>query len=112
MSAKKQTLLFSATMTESTAQLQSLALLQNAYKFDATPTVTTVETLKQFYLFMPLQVKACYLAYVLDVKGPYAVEDNSSDDGEQQEQQTAIVFTSTCKSCQTLAVMLEELDSS
>ena len=38
---------------------------------------------------MPLQVKACYLAYVLDVKGPYAAEDNSSDDGEQQEQQTA-----------------------
>jgi ATP-dependent RNA helicase DDX49/DBP8 len=104
-------------MSENAAELQSLELLSNAYKFDATPTVTTVDQLQQYYLFMPLQVKACYLAYVLATKGPYANDDESSDDesndatlGTQKHHTSAIVFTSTCKSCQTLAVMLEELN--
>jgi hypothetical protein len=102
--------------------------MTDPYKFDATPSITTVKTLKQFYLFIPAQVKTCYLFHLLKLKGPYAhrfdaegklredggSESDSDDDdyengGSQKTKTSAIIFTSTCKACQELTETLLEV---
>jgi ATP-dependent RNA helicase DDX49/DBP8 len=127
METRKQTLLFSATLSKDIVALQSLAMT-DPYQFDATPSITTVKSLKQFYLFIPAQVKSCYLYYLLKTQGPYAHrfdsegklrEDGGSEsesdedeydmEGSQKRKTSAIIFTSTCKACQELCETLIEL---
>ncbi|KAI3988572.1 hypothetical protein MKX01_011469 [Papaver californicum] len=76
----RQTLLFSATMTEN---LQTL--------------LETVESLKQQYVFVPQNVKDVYLLHILSKM-------------EDMRVRSAIIFVSTCRSCHLLSLLLEELE--
>jgi ATP-dependent RNA helicase DDX49/DBP8 len=130
MANRQQTLLFSATMTGSLERLQAMAM-REPLVFNATPTVTTVAGLEQFYLFMPQAVKPCYLAHVLAAHGPRELslrpgrleekeeefakrrwheQQEDDEDGEGAGTRTAcIIFAGTCKMCATLAEMLSQL---
>jgi ATP-dependent RNA helicase DDX49/DBP8 len=65
MHPKRQTLLFSATLTDSLVELEKLAAT-DTLRFDLTSEASKVPSrLLQQYLFMPAQVKMCYLVAVL-----------------------------------------------
>ncbi|XP_031397450.1 DEAD-box ATP-dependent RNA helicase 36 [Punica granatum] len=93
---KRQTLLFSATMT---SELQTLLeLSQNkAYFYEAYEGFRTVDTLKQQYVFIPQNVKEVYLFHLLSKMGEMGIR-------------SAIIFVSTCRTCHLLSSLLEELD--
>ncbi|KAJ3296004.1 hypothetical protein HK104_002085 [Borealophlyctis nickersoniae] len=113
MPKKRQTLLFSATMTPEIEALQFSAdskpfvyhcntrfashcsflirfqaLRRVGYRFD------TVEKLDQRYLFIPSTVRDAYLTHLL----------RDAFDGK-----TMIIFTSKCRTCEHLRIMLREL---
>lgn len=92
----RQTLLFSATMTSDLQTLMELSA-NKAYFYEAYEGFKTVETLKQQYVFIPKNVKDVYLLYILSKLGDMGVR-------------SAIIFVSTCRSCQLLSLLLEELD--
>ncbi|KNC82459.1 hypothetical protein SARC_05251 [Sphaeroforma arctica JP610] len=91
---KRQTLLFSATMHENMGKdhLEFVGCF-NPLRFEAQSSERTISTLEQKYVFVPSQVKDCYLFEFL----------------EKYEDTTAIIFAATCLGCETLAVMLREL---
>lgn len=127
--AKRQTLLFSATMTANLDRLESMALT-NPFRFDATPSVKTVSTLKQFYLFIPAQVKTTYLMYLMTLLNP---TDEEAEDAKQQQQRkpksskrkladmfdltpstakqstSMMIFVSTCHTCELVGEIGREL---
>ncbi|OQS01341.1 DEAD/DEAH box RNA helicase [Achlya hypogyna] len=118
----RQTLLFSATMTADLKDLEAVALT-NPYRFDATPSATTVAQLKQSYLFVPAQIKTTYLMYLMSKlvddtptedkpvkakkskKAPPAVVPTSAEKTESM-----VVFVATCKMCQLVAEIALELE--
>lgn len=61
---ERRTQLFSATMTSKVAKLQR-ACLRNPARVEVASKYSTVDTLRQQYLFIPAKYKDCYLAYVL-----------------------------------------------
>ena len=63
---RRRTLLFSATMTTPLLELEKICM-KNTLKFDLTSSQKVPTTLTQQYLFMPEQVKTCYLIAVLRV---------------------------------------------
>ncbi|RLN96816.1 hypothetical protein BBJ28_00012064 [Nothophytophthora sp. Chile5] len=133
--AKRQTLLFSATMTANLDRLEQTALADDAFRFDATPSVKTVATLKQFYLFIPAQVKMTYLMFLMSLLDPSdedADEEQSSrkasksrsrkgkkeQDMEQllaaassskRQLQSMMIFVSTCRMCELVGEIGNEL---
>lgn len=106
---KRQTLLYSATMTQNIKQLLSLQTLKKPHIYqdedihESDPIVVdgvdkwpTPETLQMEYMFMPQQVKDCYLLYLVrkyldDVPG-------------------MIIFTPSCRLCEELTAMLNFAD--
>mmetsp|Transcript_7561 Transcript_7561/g.10223 ORF Transcript_7561/g.10223 Transcript_7561/m.10223 type:complete len:540 (-) Transcript_7561:126-1745(-) len=94
----RQTLLFSATLTSSIKQLQTLSM-KHAYHFLEYDGVRTVqsEQLKQEYVFIPAKVKEVYLAHILD------------NMEERWGVRSAIIFVATCHACQRLSTMMAEL---
>ena len=91
--SRRQTLLFSATMSRALQRLQRLAL--NApHVADLAPTESVPTNLTLEYIFMPANVRDAYLAHLL--RG-------------LEEGTTAIVFTSTCRSCEELSGTLKAL---
>eukprot|EP00850_Spirogloea_muscicola_P014234 SM000101S09232 [mRNA] locus=s101:52083:55608:+ [translate_table: standard] len=93
---KRQTLLFSATMTFNLRALQDLSLGKSAYKFEVKKGFHTVQQLRQEYLFIPANVKEVYLAHIMGLLEDMAVR-------------SVIVFASTCRSAHLLGLLLEEL---
>ncbi|CAN6477753.1 unnamed protein product [Victoria cruziana] len=93
---ERQTLLFSATMTDELRALHELSV-DKAYFYEAYEGVKTVESLKQQYIFIPKDMKDIYLTHVL-----WKMEENNV--------RSAIVFIATCRACHLLSLMLEELD--
>ncbi|GJV19363.1 DEAD-box ATP-dependent RNA helicase 36 [Tanacetum coccineum] len=93
---KRQTLLFSATMT---SNLQSLLEVSanSAYFYEAYAGFQTVDTLKQQYIHVPKAVKDVYLLHVLS-----RMEDMGI--------RSAIIFVSRCMTCNRLGYLLEELE--
>lgn len=89
---ERRTYLFSATMTKKVRKLQR-ACLRNPVKIEAASKYSTVDTLKQQFIFRPATQKDCYLVYVL-------TEKTGS---------TSMVFTRTCEATQVLALMLRNL---
>ncbi|KMT14028.1 hypothetical protein BVRB_4g078570 [Beta vulgaris subsp. vulgaris] len=88
---ERRTYLFSATMTKKVKKLQR-ACLRNPVKVEAASKYSTVDTLKQEYLFLPSKYKDCYLVYVLmELSG------------------STMVFTRTCEVANLLALMLRNL---
>ena len=79
---RRRTLLFSATLTESLSELETLAM-KDTVKYDLTLTQRVPTRLLQQYLFLPSQVKLCYLVGVIRsviIKQQEALENADSDD--------------------------------
>jgi len=89
---ERQTMLFSATMTDKVAKLQR-ASLKNPVKVSVSTKYSTVDSLMQSFLFIPLSHKNTYLTYIIN-----ELSGNS-----------IIIFTSTCNSAQCVALMLRNL---
>ncbi|ETM53228.1 hypothetical protein L914_03287 [Phytophthora nicotianae] len=126
---KRQTLLFSATMTANLDRLEQTALSDDAFRFDATPSVKTVATLKQFYLFIPAQVKMTYLMYLMKMLDPTDEEEEEQQTrklakGRKKDQdleklldaatskrqlRSMMIFVSTCKMCELVGEIGNEL---
>lgn len=62
---ERRTQLFSATMTNKVQKLQR-ACLSNPVKIEIAHKYSTVDTLRQQYMFIPAKHKDCYLAFVLN----------------------------------------------
>jgi ATP-dependent RNA helicase DDX47/RRP3 len=75
----RTTFLFSATMTSKVHKLQKASLI-DPVKIEVNSKYTTVSTLVQNYLFIPLKYKETYLAYLLN----------------QYAGNTVIIFVATC----------------
>eukprot|EP00271_Cylindrocystis_brebissonii_P013125 TRINITY_DN32722_c0_g1_i1.p1 TRINITY_DN32722_c0_g1~~TRINITY_DN32722_c0_g1_i1.p1 ORF type:complete len:469 (+),score=99.49 TRINITY_DN32722_c0_g1_i1:569-1975(+) len=89
---ERRTFLFSATMTNKVAKLQR-ACLKNPVKVEVSSKYSTVETLRQQYLFVPAKHKDCYVAYTLS----------------ELAGSTAMVFTRTCEATRKVALVLRNL---
>ena len=61
---ERRTQLFSATMTSKVAKLQR-ACLRDPVKVEVASKYSTVDTLRQQYMFVPAKHKDCYLVYLL-----------------------------------------------
>ncbi|GER52777.1 dead box ATP-dependent RNA helicase, partial [Striga asiatica] len=92
----RQTLLFSATMTSNLQTLLELSA-NKAYFYAAYEGFKTVESLKQQYVFIPKNVKDVYLLHILNKM-------------EEMSVRSAIIFVSTCRGCELLSLLLEQLD--
>lgn len=77
-----------------TPELKALHELSGdkAYFYEAYQGLQTVESLQQQYIFMPLDVKDVYLAYVLSI-----LEDKSI--------RSVIIFASTCRQVPELWIL-------
>ncbi|NXV58529.1 DDX49 helicase, partial [Molothrus ater] len=93
--ARRQTLLFSATLTSTLCQLRALAA-NSPFCWEATAPVRTVEGLEQRYLLVPEALKDAYLVHLVQ-----SFQD-------QHEDWAIIIFTKTCKDCQVLNMMLRK----
>eukprot|EP00051_Salpingoeca_urceolata_P011663 m.144859 g.144859 ORF g.144859 m.144859 type:complete len:572 (-) comp17206_c1_seq4:55-1770(-) len=93
---QRQTLMFSATMPDTLTGRVADSLKQPLFVYQSKSDTKTVETLLQEYVFMPSRVRHCYLINVLRA---LIEEDDAS----------CIVFTSTCRSCAELGIVLREL---
>lgn len=89
---ERRTQLFSATMTNKVAKLQR-ACLVDPVKVEVATKYSTVDTLRQQYLFIPAKYKDCYLAfYLTELAGA-----------------TFMIFTRTCDNTRKMALMLRNL---
>jgi ATP-dependent RNA helicase DDX49/DBP8 len=131
--SKRQTLLFSATMTANLDRLEQTALSDDAFRFDATPSVKTVATLKQFYLFIPAQVKMTYMMYLMKMLDPTDEDEEEEQRGKptkgrkgkkdqdleqlleaaasssKRQLRSMMIFVSTCKMCELVGEIGNEL---
>ena len=89
---ERSTYLFSATMTKKVAKLQR-ASLKDPVKVEVSSKYQTVDKLQQFYIFIPVKFKDCYLVYILN-----ELAGNSF-----------MVFCATCANTQRVALMLRNL---
>ena len=94
--AKRQTLLFSATMTKALVTLQE-ELLDDAFVFEAYEGLQTASGLRETVTVVPAKVKEVYLTHLLRSLDEYDVR-------------SVMVFTGTRKSCQSLVLLLDELE--
>ncbi|XP_054263607.1 probable ATP-dependent RNA helicase DDX49 isoform X2 [Macrosteles quadrilineatus] len=93
---QRQTLLFSATMTEALDTVKQVATNQ-VLLWEAESEVATVDQLEQWYVLCPVAVKDGYL--VETIRKFSSSHSNPS----------IIVFTETCKNCQLLSITLNEV---
>ncbi|KAI8139806.1 P-loop containing nucleoside triphosphate hydrolase protein [Fennellomyces sp. T-0311] len=94
---KRQTLLFTATMTDSILAIRDAKEDPKKQPFVhlCDMSVSTVATLDQYYLFVPSHVRAVYLAHILR-------SDNFKD-------KSIIIFCGKCQNAQLTGNMLREL---
>ncbi|KAL4228104.1 putative ATP-dependent RNA helicase ddx49 [Mactra antiquata] len=93
---KRQTLLFSATMTQTIKQLQDVAL-NKPFFWQQNSQIATVEELKQYYVLMSADVKDAYMMHVLDLYS------------EAHPKSSTIIFAATCKYTQIIGMLCQEL---
>ena len=91
-SDKRQTFLFSATMTAKVQKLQR-ASLSDPVRIQVSTKFQTPQLLAQSYLFIPAKYKDCYLTYIVN----------------QYAGQSLLVFCQTCQNVQRLALVLRSL---
>ena len=89
---ERRTQLFSATMTNKVQKLQR-ACLSDPAKVEVSTKYSTVDTLRQQYLFIPAKFKECYLVF--------AVRELAGS--------TFVLFTRTCDSTRKLSLVLRNL---
>ncbi|XP_010123311.1 PREDICTED: probable ATP-dependent RNA helicase DDX49, partial [Chlamydotis macqueenii] len=93
--ARRQTLLFSATLTDTLNELKSLAA-NRPFFWEAVSEVRTVDELDQRYLLVPEAIKDAYLVHLIQTFQ------------DEHEDWSIIIFTKTCKDCQVLNMMLRK----
>ena len=136
MHPERRTLLFSATLTSSLSELEKLAG-KDTLKFDLTTDQPVPEMLVQQYLFMPTQVKMCYLVAVLRSIIDKAEENSEGNEetslsflkeekfkGKKKKSKSKsakpsaqskllsssiMIFVGTCRRCQEITEILMEL---
>ncbi|NXX41882.1 DDX49 helicase, partial [Tricholaema leucomelas] len=91
--ARRQTLLFSATLTDTLQELRGLAA-NRPFFWEAEAKVRTVDELDQRYLLVPEAIKDAYLVHLIQTFH------------DEHEDWSIIIFTRTCKDCQVLNMML------
>jgi len=99
MQPKRQTMLFSATMTESISQLHSMIMRKAAQYIESEQEGASNQLpprLTQMYSLVPASIKEAYIAYIVSNLSLY----NAT---------TCLVFARTCKSVQIIAETLAEL---
>ncbi|KIP08152.1 hypothetical protein PHLGIDRAFT_127191 [Phlebiopsis gigantea 11061_1 CR5-6] len=89
---ERTTYLFSATMTTKIGKLQR-ASLSNPVRVEVSEKYSTVSTLLQYYLFIPLVQKDVHLIYIAN----------------SLAQNSIIIFTRTVHDCQRLAIIMRTL---
>ncbi|CAB4380293.1 DEAD-domain-containing protein [Rhizophagus irregularis] len=96
---KRQTLLFTATMTENILQLQDAQEEdpnRKPFIYQVKSDISTVSTLSQFYVFIPSHIREPYLTHLLR--------------SEELSNKSTIIFCGRCRTAELLRVMLVELD--
>lgn len=121
MPSQRQTLLFTATMTDSILALRDKPPAPGKDKpfvHLSENMVTTPATLSQRYLFTPSSVRDVYLFYLLthvpsllDIRSAFK-RKSDAEHAEREPLCQAIIFISRCKSAQHLSHTLTELDIS
>lgn len=91
---KRQTLFFSATLTTSLSEINHLANI-DTLRFDLTAEHKMPTKLIQQYVFVPPQVKLCYLVAIL--RNFFASISNGSDDEDDTHIGTNSATTATVK---------------
>ncbi|KAG8454927.1 hypothetical protein GDO86_001229 [Hymenochirus boettgeri] len=91
----RQTLLFSATLTDTLQELKTIAM-NKPFFWESTSEVRTVEKLEQKYILVPEKVKEAYLVHLIQTFQ------------DEHEDWSIIIFTNTCKNCQIINMMLRE----
>ncbi|XP_014215954.1 probable ATP-dependent RNA helicase DDX47 [Copidosoma floridanum] len=89
---ERRTFLFSATMTNKVENLQR-ASLKNPVKVSICTKYQTVDTLNQYYIFIPARLKDVYLTYIL----------------QQLSGNNIIVFCNTCDETMRVALLMNNL---
>jgi ATP-dependent RNA helicase DDX47/RRP3 len=89
---KRQTFLFSATMTSQVQKLQR-ASLTDPVRVEVSTKFQTPKQLLQSYLFIPAKYKDCYLTFLVN----------------EHAGKSILVFGATCNNVQRLALMLRNL---
>lgn len=92
----RQTLLFSATMTEQIEALKNKKTF--VYKM---PEVFNVERLEHRSILTPSMVRPCYLVWLLKNK---CLND--------KKKRSVVIFTSKCKTAETLRLLLKQMEFS
>ncbi|XP_008330306.1 putative ATP-dependent RNA helicase DDX49 [Cynoglossus semilaevis] len=95
--AKRQTLLFSATLTDTLQELKNIAM-NKPFFWESKSETRTVEELDQRYILTPEKVKDAYLVHLIQTFT------------DEHDDWSIIIFTNTCKTCQILTMMLRELN--
>ncbi|KAI8373714.1 P-loop containing nucleoside triphosphate hydrolase protein [Blakeslea trispora] len=95
---ERQTLLFTATMTDSILALRDAEEdpKKKPFVHMCDMTTSTVNTLDQFYVFVPSQVRVVYLAHLLQT--------------DDLKEKSIIIFCGRCSTAELITVMLKELD--
>ena len=93
--SKRQTLLFSASITRNIAALQQITM-KDAFHFEAIEGLKTVNSCMQEYCFLPSIMKDAYLIHILKERNNWDVR-------------SSIIFTSTIHSCMILSGILDKL---
>lgn len=102
---QRQTLLFSATITDTIKQVQSISE-RKPFLFDGNLLHQPADKLDQYYLLVPQNVKDAYLFHLLSLY--HGNDDDDDDEGRKKPKKhssSTIVFTSTCRDCQILSMM-------
>uniref|UniRef100_A0A8C9YWM6 RNA helicase n=1 Tax=Sander lucioperca TaxID=283035 RepID=A0A8C9YWM6_SANLU len=95
--AKRQTLLFSATLTDTLHELKNIAM-NKPFFWESKSETRTVEELDQRYILTPEKVKDAYLVHLIQTFT------------DEHDDWSIIIFTNTCKDCQVLTMMLREFN--
>ncbi|KAK2146120.1 hypothetical protein LSH36_631g02044 [Paralvinella palmiformis] len=95
-SKKRQTLLFSATMTDTLRDLDVISV-NKPFFFEENSRIPTVESLDQRYVLMPADVKDAFMLHIIN---KYQ---------EDHDKSLIMIFTNTCKYCQLLTLMFRDL---
>ncbi|CAM0137965.1 putative RNA helicase [Umbelopsis sp. WA50703] len=94
---KRQTLLFTATMTDSILALSDAEedARKRPFLYQCDTSISTVSTLDQSYVFVPSHVREVYLVHVLR--------------SEDFAGKSVIIFCGRCRTAEMITVMLKEL---
>ncbi|XP_029657812.1 probable ATP-dependent RNA helicase DDX49 isoform X1 [Octopus sinensis] len=93
---KRQTLLFSATFTESLSGVIELSK-KKPFVWHSESSVATVEQLNQTYVLTPADMKDAYMVHIVD----QYTEDHPTS--------SVMIFTNTCKYCQIIGMIFNEI---